>query len=181
MATARLYLLPATHVGERVRTVGRPRIINFGVMTIGDDTTLVSVPLRSELDCRYGATLTVGSDCVLNYGLSIGATERITIGNRVEIGPLVMIIDSQFHDLYDRNKRPPSKPVTIEDDVWLGSRVSVMPGVTIGRGSVVGVNAVVTRDVPPWTIVAGIPAKKIGEIDPARFKLCGHDQQEADV
>ncbi len=53
------------------------------------------------------------------------------------------------------------KPVVIEDDVWIGSRVTILPGVTIGRGSVVGAAAVVTKDVPPYSVVAGNPAKVV--------------------
>ena len=63
-----------------------------------------------------------------------------------------MIIDSEFHDLYDREKRAKPRPVVIEDDVWIGAKASVLPGVHIGRGSVVGTAAVVTADVPPFTV-----------------------------
>jgi acetyltransferase-like isoleucine patch superfamily enzyme len=80
-----------------------------------------------------------------------------------------MIVDSAFHELLDRSKRPASQPVVIEDDVWIGAKASIMPGVTIGRGSVVGTAAVVTKDVPPFSVVAGVPARIVKTLDPAKF------------
>ena len=55
----------------------------------------------------------------------------------------------------------PVRPVVIGDDCWIGSRVTIMPGVTLGRGCVVGAGAVVTRDVPPYAVVAGVPARVV--------------------
>ncbi|MBI4818115.1 MAG: hypothetical protein HY791_17770 [Deltaproteobacteria bacterium] len=82
-----------------------------------------------------------------------------------------MVIDCEFHELYRRNQRPPARPVTIEDDVWIGAKASILPGVTIGRGAVIGVSAVVAHDVPPFTIVAGVPARHVRKLDPTLFEL----------
>jgi len=87
----------------------------------------------------------------------------------VRIGPYVTIADSDFHDLHQRGVRPPSAAVTIGDHVWIGGKASILKGVTIGRGAVVGIGSVVTRDVPPFAIVAGVPARVIGAVDEARF------------
>lgn len=171
LATAPVYLRGVTCVGARVRTVGRPRIENFGTMTIGDDVTLRSVRVALELCTEPGATLSIGDRCSINEGVSIGTTKRITIGSRVRLGPFVMIVDSAFHDLYERDVAPPSRPVVIEDDVWIGAKASVLPGVRIGRGSVIGAAAVVTRDVPPFSVVAGVPAKVIRQLDEDRFRV----------
>jgi acetyltransferase-like isoleucine patch superfamily enzyme len=171
LATAPLHLRAVTQVGARVRTLGRPRIENFGTMIIGDDVTLRSVRVPVELCTEPGATLTIGDRCSINEGVSVGTTQHITLGRRVRIGPFVMIVDSAFHDLYDRDVTPPSRPVFIEDDVWIGAKASVLPGVRLGRGSVVGTAAVVTRDVPPFSVVAGIPARVIRSLDPNRFRV----------
>jgi galactoside O-acetyltransferase len=60
--------------------------------------------------------------------------------------------------------------VVLEPDVWVGAKASILPGVTIGRGSVVGTGAVVTRDVPPFCVVSGVPARVQRELDPTRFR-----------
>jgi acetyltransferase-like isoleucine patch superfamily enzyme len=169
VASAPWHLRGATSVGARVRTLGRPRIVNEGQLYIGNDVLLRSVHIPIELATEPGALLRIGDGCSINYGVSIGSTLSVEIGRRVRIGPLVMIVDSEFHDLYQRSRRPPSRPVVIEDDVWITAKATVLPGVRIGRGSVVGASAVVTRDVAPFTVVAGIPAKPVKHLDPERF------------
>lgn len=169
LATAPLYLWQVTQVGAQVRTIGRPRIENFGTMRIGDHTVLRSLVTPLELCCAVGARLEIGRDVSINYGVSVGATGFISIGDRVRIGPYAMIVDTAFHDLYNRTLRPPPQPVVIEPDVWIGARASVLPGVRIGRGAIVGTGAVVTRDVPAYAVVAGVPARVVRRLDPARF------------
>lgn len=169
IAAAQVYLRGVTAVGRGVRTVGRPRIDNQGVMELHDHVLLRSVNVPVELTCAPGAVLVVGEETFLNYGTSIGATGEIRLGKRVNVGPYVMIIDTQFHDAYDRAKVPPAAPVLIEDDVFLGAKCSVMPGVRIGRGAIVGTGSVVTKDVEPFTVVGGVPAKEISRLDASRF------------
>lgn len=169
LLSAPLFLHAVDELGPGVRTLGRPRVENFGRMAIGAGTLLRSVNVPVELATGDGAELVIGREVRLNYGVSIGVVRQVLIGDRVRVGPYVMIIDSEFHDLYDREKRATPRPVVIEDDVWIGAKASVLPGVTIGKGSVVGTAAVVTSDVPPFTIVAGVPAREVKRLDPARF------------
>ena len=68
-----------------------------------------------------------------------------------------------------RKAKPKPKPVVIESDVMIYMKSTILRGVRIGRGSVVGANSLVNRDVPPFTIVAGVPAKEVGRLDPAQF------------
>ena len=173
LLAAPLYLRHVDAVGRGVRTLGRPRIENLGRMEIGAGTLLRSVNVPVELACGEGGVLRVGREARLNYGVSIGAQLRIDIGDRVRLGPYVMIIDSEFHDLYDRDKRATPRPVVLEDDVWIGAKAAVLPGVRIGRASVVGTGSVVTGDVPPFTVVAGVPAREVRRLDPARFLAPG--------
>ena len=70
-------------------------------------------------------------------------------------------MDSDFHAVGDLDAPGKSAPITIEDDVWLATRAVVLKGVTVGRGAVVATGAVVTKDVPPYTLVAGVPARPI--------------------
>lgn len=169
LATAPLWLRGATELGPGVRTLGRPRIENRGALRIGGGTLLRSVNVPVELAVGHGGTLSIGEGCRLNYGVSIGAMGEIRLGNRVRLGPYVMIIDTEFHDAYDREKMPVPRPVIIEDDVFVGAKASILPGVTIGRGAIVGTASVVAADVPPFTMVLGVPARPVKKLDASRF------------
>ena len=169
LLTARFYLRAVTERGRGLRTLGRPRIENQGTMRIGSGTLLRSVLVPVELCTGIGGTLQIGEEVRLNYGVSVGAIGRVEIGNRVRIGPYAMVIDTEYHDAYDRERMPEPRPIVIEDDVWIGAKASIMPGVRIGRGSIVGVSSVVTTDVPPFTVVVGIPARAVRKLDPALF------------
>jgi acetyltransferase-like isoleucine patch superfamily enzyme len=169
LAAARLYLGQVDEVGAGVRVICKPHIRNFGKMRLGSAVILRSTIVPVELATGPNGELTIGDRCSLNYGVSIGATQSVKLGKRVRMGPYSMIIDCQFHDAYDRDRRPPPAPVVIEDDVWIGARASVMPGVRIGRGAIVGAHSLVTKDVPAFSVVGGVPAKVISELDPSKF------------
>lgn len=169
LATARLRLRRVDQVGPHARTLGRPRIQNLGRMTIGGHVLVRSVNVPVELCTGPEGELRIGDGVRLNYGTSIAAERSVIIGDRARIGPYVMIVDTDFHDPYHRSVRPMPVPVVIEDDVWIGAKASVLKGVRIGRGAIVGVGAVVTRDVEPFAIVAGVPARPVGALDPSRF------------
>ena len=74
-------------------------------------------------------------------------------------------MDSDFHGVADRDDGGKAAPITIEDDAWLATRAVVLKGVTVGRGAVVAAGAVVTKDVPPYTVAAGVPARVIRHIE----------------
>lgn len=169
MATSPLWLRSVDRVGKGVRTIGRPRIENFGYMEIADGAVLRSTLVPMELNTGVGARLTIGRGTFINYGASIGAAGEITIGNYVNIGPYAMVFDTTFHDPYDRSRVPKPKAVAIGDYVFLGAKCSVMPGVTIGEGAIVATGAVVTRDVAPFHVVAGTPAKVVQVLDASKF------------
>ncbi|HAP62502.1 MAG TPA: acyltransferase, partial [Cytophagales bacterium] len=129
------------------------------------------VRLRSDvskvrLAVGHGGTLTIGNDVFLN-GPIISASQEVSIGNHVTIGPFSHIIDSDFHDVQDPKQAGVSKPIRIEDRAWIATRAMILKGVTIGEGAVVAAGAVVTKDVPPYTLVAGVPAKVVKQITPA--------------
>jgi len=170
LATSRLYLLGADRVGRHARTLGRPRVVNLGRLEIGSHVLLRSVNVPVELATGPAGTLRIGSGVRLNYGTSIAAESSVTLGDRVRVGPYVMIVDTDFHELNRRGRRPQARPVVIEDDVWIGAKASVLKGVRVGRGSVIGVGSVVTRDVEPFSIMAGVPARRVGTIDPDEFE-----------
>jgi maltose O-acetyltransferase len=165
---ARWYLRSATHVGSRVRLWGRASVQNWGTMIIGERARLVSTVARLELVAAEGATLEIGAGTFVNYGGSIAASQLVRIGPHCSIGTHAIIMDSDFHRLEPdrRYERPDSAPIVLEENVWLGARVIVLKGVTIGTGSVIGAGSVVTRDVPPLCLAAGVPARVIRALAP---------------
>ena len=159
LVTAPWWLRRVDSCGHRPRVIGRPRIENHGRITIGDDVLLRSVTIPLELYAAHGAEIVLGNGCVINSGASLAATRSVVLGERVYVGTLAFIMDSNFHDVEDHSLHPPGRAVVLEDDVWVGVKATVLPGVRIGRGAVVGAHSVVTHDVPPYTLVAGAPAR----------------------
>lgn len=106
--------------------------------------------------------ISIGNRTVIQHGCWLDGRGGLYIGDDVSIGPGVWLITDE-HDLQDPACPERPGPVTVSDYAWIGSRAMVLPGVTIGRGAAVGAGSVVTRDVPPYTVVAGVPARPIGE------------------
>lgn len=156
-------LRAADELGERVRVRGFPVVENRGRMVIGDRVQLVSTIATLELVSEAGGLLEIGRRSLVNFGCSLVAHEHVSIGAECQIGPYTMMLDNDYHRVEPerRNERPPSRPILIGDNVWIGARVIVTSGVTIGRDSVVGAGSVVTADVPPRTLVAGVPARPV--------------------
>ncbi|MBL7875056.1 MAG: acyltransferase [Cyclobacteriaceae bacterium] len=160
---ARIYLRNCDKVGRWVSVNGRPYIINDGKMILSDEVRVWSTIERTKLYTGKNGTLRVGKNSRLN-GVHIDARELVQIGDNVRIAPYTIILDSDFHDIKDHFADGLSKPVIIEDNVWLATRCTILKGVRIGKGSVVAAGSIVTKDVPPNCIVAGIPAQVIREI-----------------
>ena len=158
---AYLYLRAADSVGRRVRLQGRPMIVNRGRMVIGNRVQLRSVVAMLEMTTEPGGLLEIGDRVFINAGCSIAATKLVRIGDECAIGPHCMLLDNAYHHVEPerRLERPESSPIILERNVWLGPRVIVLPGVTIGADSCVAAASVVTQDVPPRTLVGGVPAR----------------------
>ena len=127
--------------------------------------------LRTTLFRRCGVK--IGEQVVINFGVNIiipmsekGILHNIVIGDRVAIATGAVIVGqsdpnfSKLTRLYPEDNRP----IHISNDVWIGANAVILPGVTIGEQSVVASGAVVNRDVEPYTVVAGVPAKKIKDL-----------------
>ena len=119
--------------------------------------------LHSPFHCDFGESISIGDDFVGNFGLTILDEAPVTIGDRVLIGPNVGIYTVNHALLPDQRAEGimRSLPVTIGNDVWIGRRSVIMPGVKIGDGAIIAASAVVTKDVPPYTVVGGNPAEFI--------------------
>ncbi len=131
-------------------------------ISIGDKTFI----LKGALLHPYGGWISVGRNVGINPYCVLYGHGGLEIGNDVLIATSCVLIPSNH--IFDRFDVPiqqqglTCRGIRIEDDVWLGARVTVLDGVTIGKGAVVGAGAVVTRDIPPAAIAVGVPARVIG-------------------
>lgn len=144
------------YLGAELRNLCLPYKAGKGVRVL--DGVQIDKPSR----------LTMGNNVSVNRGCVINAGGEIVIGNDVLIGPNVVIY-SQNHNYLDRTRPVASqgysyKKTVIENNVWIAAAAIILPGVTVGAGAVVAAGAVVTKDVPPNTLVAGNPAKPIKTI-----------------
>jgi acetyltransferase-like isoleucine patch superfamily enzyme len=130
-----------------------------------------------RIDCfGEAAVVLIGSQVEVNDRVHIGSRLSVTIGNRVLIASNVFISDHNHGSYAGAGEHssplvpPAERPyqcaaVSIEDDVWLGEHVCVLPGVTIGKGAIVGAGSVVTASLPEYTISVGVPARVIRRFD----------------
>jgi acetyltransferase-like isoleucine patch superfamily enzyme len=130
-------------------------------ITIGEDSYLSSHCILNSFD----GWITMGAHCTVNSYAILYGHGGLQIGDDVRIAPNVMIMPMNHSfanpDVSIRNQEIQAQGITIEDDVWLGAGAIVLDGVTIGKGSVIGAGAVVTRDIPPYSVAVGVPAKVV--------------------
>jgi acetyltransferase-like isoleucine patch superfamily enzyme len=146
-----------------------------GSISIGKHFVACSNPRHNSLGVFQKVTLKtlrpeariIIGDHVGISGATVSAADEIKIGSHVLIGTGVIITDSDAHPIHPLDRRgsgeAEAQKVSIEDDTFIGARALILKGVTIGRGSVVGAGSVVTRNVMPFSIVAGNPAKVVGD------------------
>ena len=143
-------------------TPERQDVLEQMLGTVGQDT-IIWPPFY----CTYGKNIHLGAHVFINYMCVIIDNNEVRIGDHVMIGPSVHIYTAA-HDLQAKTRIQGwevAKPVTIEENVWIGGGAIILPGVSIGRNAVIGAGAVVTRDVAADTVVAGNPAKLIRVIE----------------
>lgn len=125
-----------------------------------------SVTIYPPFYTEHGLATTFGKNVFVNQGCTFMDGGGISIGDNVMIAPKVSLITGGHPlPLAERREYTATAPIVIENDVWIGAAAVVTQGVTIGTGSVVAAGAVVTRDVPAGTVVAGVPARVIKSID----------------
>lgn len=152
----------------------RRRILEELLGGIGDETVI-----RPPLFMDYGYQTTVGARTFINVNAVILDVGRVTIGADVQVGPNVQLL-TPTHPLDPEVRRSgleAAEPITIEDNVWLGGGVIVLPGVTIGRDTVVGAGAVVAKDLPPGVLAVGNPARVIRALTQDPIPTQEADQQ----
>ncbi|MFT4800290.1 MAG: acetyltransferase-like isoleucine patch superfamily enzyme [Flavobacteriaceae bacterium] len=135
----------------------RKSIIKLKFNNVGKNTNFLM-----GIEFRKPANISIGNNSVVNKRVLLdGRGGKLVIGNNVDIAQETNIWTLE-HDVHDDYHKDKGGDVIIKDYVWIASRCTILPGVTIGRGAVVASNSVVTRDVPQMAIVGGVPAKIIG-------------------
>lgn len=155
-----LNLLPQT-TANRLRAM----VLSLAGFVIGDRTLIRGTP-RINGGRQLYQNLSIGTDCLIDPDCTLDLIDRITIGDRVTIGHQAMILTSS-HEIGPKEHRagaPIQAPVTIKDGAWIGPRSIILPGITIGEGAIVAPGALVNKDVPNHTRVAGAPAKVVEEL-----------------
>ena len=169
LSSAQVRGKPRLH--QPLQAVGLGSIEFTGKVNIGVFQSPFFLSTYTYLEVRKSAAKISVEDgtWINNNFCAIAEYTSIAIGRRVLIGTNVEIYDSDFHGIRvsDRNKSMAewARPVVIEDDVFLGSNVRVLKGVTIGRGSVIANSSVVTSDIPPGVIAGGMPARVLKAIE----------------
>lgn len=183
----RVSLLRVGRAGPGVSLEGGVLLASPGRISLGAGASIGrGAALRANTQASPGITLSAQAS--LKDGVVLNAnTGRITIGERSWVGPycviygnggvdigrdvmiaahtLITSVGHEHESLEVPMMHQPLRlaPVRIEDDVWIGARCTLLPGITVGRGAIVGAGSVVTRDVAPWTIVGGTPARVVGQ------------------
>lgn len=157
------------------------RLIRFPFRVRGKQYIKIGKGFTTGFNCRIDALninnlkekylLEIGENVEINDDVHIGATEKIIIGDNVLIASKVYISDHNHGSYKGEEQDSPmsipkkrkiySSPIKIEKNVWIGEFVSILQGVTIGEGAIIGTMSVVTKDIPPYTIAVGSPAKPI--------------------
>lgn len=187
MTTGRLYN-PTNKEIEKMHSVGMARCEKFNRISVRRKRAkrralekLIpsakgkNVGVFAPLYCEYGVNIRLGEGCFINYGCTFLDVSPVTLGNGVFVGANVTFATPN-HPLLAEERLPArypdgwydleySAPVTVEEGCWICSSATICGGVTIGKNSVVAAGAVVTQDVPPDSLVGGVPARVIRKLD----------------
>jgi acetyltransferase-like isoleucine patch superfamily enzyme len=166
----------------RCKKVGKNLLLSFKVplttpnlhMYFGDNCSINGYSTFGAAAINETPTLIVGNNTTLAYLVTISVGERVEIGDDCLIADRVFIADNHGHPLDPERRRKREKvfpeeikPIKIGNNVWIGYQSAILRGVTIGDNSIVGANSVVTKDVPPNTVVAGNPARIVRTLNNA--------------
>lgn len=169
--TQRRQLRAVQQYGHGVEVFGPLCIENNGFIEIGNYVELRSSWHKpvSLFVVKDDAHLIIEDYAFINWGVHIGVAQKIVIGAYAQIGDECIIYDSDWHSLDGLDQNIPTVPTKIGRGVWLGARVMVLKGVTIGDNTVVAANSTVTQDLPGNVLAAGTPARVVRPIERRRY------------
>jgi maltose O-acetyltransferase len=152
------FLLLDNRVCSNLRVV----LLRMSGVKVGKDCFI-----RGGMQFQEGFNVTIGNGVFINAGCCFDTSALVTIGNRVTISYNVTFVTGDHIIGPQESRAGESNPrsITIEEGAWLGARSTVLPGVTIGHGAIVAAGAIVTKDVPPNTLVAGVPARPLKSLE----------------
>lgn len=130
---------------------------------------LENVRILTPFTCDFGNRVKFGKGVFINHSAILSASGGVEFEDGIMAAPGLKIATIN-HDMYDRHLTYTYGKVIVKKNVWLGLNVTICPGVTIGKYSVVAAGAVVTKDVPDYAVVGGVPAKVIKMLDPDKMK-----------
>lgn len=161
------------HFGKNTLLAPGVKILTPQNVSIGDNSSIMSnCIIETCVTNSKNPELTIGDKVSIGEYSHITCTNRIVIGNGVLTGRFVLITDNSHGNITEEEADIPplsreihsNGPVFIGDNVWIGDKATILPNVTIGKGSIIAANAVVTKDVPEYSVVAGVPARIIKTI-----------------
>jgi acetyltransferase-like isoleucine patch superfamily enzyme len=167
-----VYISPRAIVkrGRKIK-LGANVVVERGAMLwVDTDTSYITIGSDSYLSSQcilntFDGWISVGSNCTVNSYAILYGHGGLEIGNDVRIAPQVMMMP--MNHIYKDSQAPirtqgiRCRGIKIEDDVWLGAGAIVLDGVTIGKGSVIGAGAIVAKNIPPYSVAVGVPARVI--------------------
>lgn len=162
--SARARLSGAEKFGKRPVILGKVSFRLDGRAFFGDWFVAEGLVVAIKISVARTATLSIGNYVYMNAGTSIEAWNDVQIGDHVFMASFASIIDNDRHEV-EPGAVLYKGPTIVGNNVWLGRNAAVTPGVTVGDGSVIGVNSVVTRDIPPNSFAAGAPARVIRKLE----------------
>jgi acetyltransferase-like isoleucine patch superfamily enzyme/O-antigen/teichoic acid export membrane protein len=160
----RARLSGADRFGKRPLILGRVRFQIRGKAVFGDRFMADGQVVTVSIAVSSNASLSIGDGVYMNAGASIEVWHDVRIGSNVLMAPFASVIDDDRH-LVEPGASLYKGPTIVGNNVWLGRNVAVLPGVTVGDGSVIGGNSVVTKDIPPNSFAAGSPARVIRKLE----------------
>ena len=155
------YRIKGTNIDKSVIIYKRAQILRY----VSNITLKKNVIVKSGVQicaCNKSAKIDIGENTTIGFYTFIYSSDKIKIGNDCMIAPFVYLVDSDHGTKLNStmNSQPnKTSPIIIEDDVWIGANSTILPGVKIGKGSIVAAGSVVTTDVPENNLYGGVPAK----------------------
>lgn len=150
-------------IGKKTIIEGKCEFKNDGKIIVGCNSTIC----RWSVFRPWGGYIKIGHNCSINSFCYLSGNGGIEIGDNVRIATQCVIVSANHN--FDKKDIPitlqgeTAQKIIIEDDCWLGAGVKVLSGIRIGKGSVIGAGSVITHDVPPYSVVVGVPGKIIKE------------------